>query len=326
VNDPTVIAQHRNMVSMSVAMTMDLTGQAAVDAMPQNRFSGVTGVLDFIRGAAMSPGGKSILILPATGQQGKKSRIVPLLGDTAVVVTRSDVQHVVTEFGAVNLFGKSLQERAMAMISIAHPKFRDELFFQAKKIGLLGPERTLHESIHGVYPIHLEEMIEIDGEVVTIRPAKPVDERRIQEHFYSLDKDDVVARFFKEKRRFTQEEAEGVTRVDYVNDLTILALVGEFGFGRVVGVGEYLVDAGTHEAEVAFSVSKEFQKKGVGRLLMRKLVAAARENGILGFFAYTSAHNQGMIRLFGSLPYKTATHFEGDMVTLRCRFSEPKGK
>lgn len=214
----------------------------------------------------------------------------------------------------------------MAMISIAHPKFRDELFFQAKKMGLLGAERTLHESIHGVYPIHLEEVIEIDGEAVTIRPAKPVDERRIQEHFYGLDKDDVVARFFKEKSRFTREEAEGVTRIDYVNDLTVLALVGEFGFGQVVGVGEYLVDADTNEAEVAFSVGKTFQKKGIGKLLLRKLAAAARENGIRGFFAYTAAHNQGMIKLFGSLPYKTTTQFEGEMVTLRCRFDEPKGK
>ncbi len=326
VNDPTIIARHKNMVAMAVAMEMDLTGQVAADAMPQNRLSGVTGVVDFIRGATMSPGGKSILILPSTGQQGKKSRIVPLLSDTAVVVTRSDVQHVVTEFGAVNLFGKSLQERALAMISIAHPKFRDELFSKAKKMGLLSAERTLHESIHGVYPIHLEEVIEVKGELVTIRPAKPVDERRIQEHFYSLDADDVVARFFKEKSRFTREEAEGVTHVDYVNDLTLVALVGEFGFGRVVGVGEYLVDSDTNEAEVAFSVSKEFQKTGIGKLLLRKLASAARENGIRGFFAYTAAHNQGMIRLFASLPYKTTTQFEGDMVTLRCSFSEPLAK
>jgi GNAT superfamily N-acetyltransferase len=193
-------------------------------------------------------------------------------------------------------------------------------------MGLLSAERTLHESIHGVYPIHLEEVIEIKGELVTIRPAKPVDERRIQEHFYSLDADDVVARFFKEKSRFTREEAEGVTQVDYVNDLTLVALVGEFGFGRVVGVGEYLVDSDTNEAEVAFSVSKEFQKTGIGKLLLRKLASAARENGIRGFFAYTAAHNQGMIRLFASLPYKTTTQFEGDMVTLRCSFSEPLAK
>jgi acyl-CoA hydrolase/GNAT superfamily N-acetyltransferase len=323
VNDPTVIARHHRMVAMSVAMTIDLTGQVAADALPQNQFSGVTGVLDFIRGASLSQGGKSILMLPSTASQGKKSRIVPLLGDTAVVVPRSDVQHVVTEYGAVNLFGKSFQERALGLISIAHPEFRDQLFFQAKKMGLLSAERTLHESIHGVYPVHLEEMLEISGEQVTVRPAKPVDERRIQEHFYSLDKDDVVARFFHDKSSFDKDEMEGVSQIDYIKDLTLLAVVGEFGFGQVVGIGEYLLDPATNYAEIAFSISKAFQKMGLGRVLLHKLESAAREHGIAGFFAYTSAQNQGMIRLFKRLPYKVTTAFDGDMVTLRCSFSEP---
>jgi acyl-CoA hydrolase len=221
VNDPSVISRHHKMVSMNVAMTIDLTGQVAADALPYNNFSGVSGMFDFIRGAVQSPGGKSILLLPATALQGKKSRIVPRLDNEAVVVPRGDVHYVVSEYGAVNLFGKSFQERAMAMISIAHPSFRDELFYAAKKMGLLSTERTLTESIHGVYPIHLEEIIEIDAEQVTIRPAKPVDERRIQEHFYNLDKDDVVARFFHEKNSFVHDEVKGVSLIDYIKDLTM---------------------------------------------------------------------------------------------------------
>lgn len=323
VNDPAVIARHNKMVAMSVAMTIDLTGQVAADALPQNQFSGVTGVLDFMRGATMSPGGKSILMLPSTASQGKKSRIVPILSDTAVVVPRSDVQHVVTEYGAVNLFGKSFQERALGLISIAHPDFRDELFSQAKRMGLLSAERSLHESLHGVYPVHLEEILDLNGQQVTVRPAKPVDERRIQEHFYSLDKDDVIARFFHDKRSFDKDEAEGVSRIDYVKDLTLLAIVGEFGFGQVVAIGEYLLDSATNHAEIAFSINKPYQKMGLGKVLLRKLESAAREHGIAGFFAYTSAQNQGMIRLFKRLPYQVTTAFDGDMVTLRCRFSEP---
>jgi RimJ/RimL family protein N-acetyltransferase len=276
-----------------------------------------------MRGSAAAPGGKSILMLSSTAGQGKESRIVPLLKDTAVVVPRSDVQLVVTEFGVVNLFGKSFQERAMALISIAHPDFRDELFFQAKKMGLLSAERTLHESIHGVYPVHLEEVLDINGEPVTVRPAKPVDERRIQEHFYSLDQNDVVARFFHDRSSFAKNEMEEVSQIDYVKDLTLLAVVGEVGFGQVVGVGEYLLDPATNYAEIAFSISKPFQKRGLGKVLLHKLASAGRGHGIAGFFAYTSAQNQGMIRLFKSLPYKVTTAFEGDMVTLRCSFSEP---
>ena len=324
VNDPLLIARHDKMVSMKVAMTIDLTGQVAADALPYNHFSGVTGMLDFMRGAVQSRGGKSILLLPSTDLKGKKSRIVPQLDNEAVVVPRGDVHYVVSEYGAVNLFGKSFQERAMAMISIAHPDFRDELFYQAQKMGLLSPERTLSESIHGVYPIHLEETIEIGAEQVTIRPAKPVDERRIQEHFYNLEKDDVIARFFHEKTRFVHDDVKGVSLIDFIQDLTIVAVIGEFGFGTVIGIGEYLVDPATNEAEIAFSISKAYQRKGLGTILLNKLAYAARENGISGLMAYTSPQNKGMNQLFRKLPYKVDSFFDGEILKLSCKFDQPR--
>lgn len=322
VNDPGIISRHNKMLSMNVAMTMDLTGQVAADALSFNHFSGVTGMLDFIRGSSQSEGGKSILMLTSTNIDGKKSRIVPMLNDTAIVVPRGDVQYVVTEYGAVNLFGKSLQERAMAMISIAHPDFRDELFFEARKMGLLGAERTLSESAHGIYPIKMEETRKIDGELITIRPAKPVDERRIQEHFYNQDKNDIYSRFFKVRTRFVRDDMESMYQIDYIKDLTLLAVVGEFGFGKVVAVGEYLLDQANNIAEVAFSVSKAWQGKRLGKILMQKLSEAARENGIAGLMAYTLPRNQGMVRLFKTLPYKVSTVHDGDVIELSCRFDE----
>ena len=324
VNDPGIISRHHRMVSMDMATAIDLTGQVAADTISYDYFSGVSGMLDFIRGTARSKGGKSILMLSATSMHGKKSRIVPSLSDMAVVVPRGDVQYVVTEYGVVNLFGKSFQERAMAMISIAHPDFRDELFFEAKQMGLLGAERELKESIHGVYPLNLEEIVEIEDEPITIRPAKPVDERRIQEHFYNQEKNDIISRFFHEKKSFVREEAEGMSQIDYIKDLTIVAIIGESGFRRVVAVGEYLLDEAKNAAEVAFSVNRNYQEKGIGRILMRKLSEAARENGIAGLIAYTSPQNQAMIRLFKSLPYKTKTFFDGDVLSLSCRFDELK--
>jgi len=324
VNDPGIISRHKKMVAMNVPMAMDLTGQVAADALSYNHFSGITGMLDFIRGASRSESGKSILMLTSTTVDGKKSRIVPMLNDTAIVVPRGDVQDVVTEYGAVNLFGKSLQERAMAMISIAHPDFREELFFEARKMGLLGAERTLSESVQGIYPIKLEETREIDGELITIRPAKPVDERRIQEHFYTQDKDDIYSRFFQARTRFVRGDVESMFQIDYVKNLTILAVVGEFGFGKVVAVGEYLLDPAKNIAEIAFSVSKEWQGKGLGKILMKKLSEAARENGISGLMAYTLPRNQGMIKLFKTLPYKTKTLYDGEVVELTCMFDELK--
>ncbi len=323
VNDPGIISRHNKMVSINVLMAMDFSGQAAADALPYNHFSGVTGMLDFVRGSAQSEKGKSILILTSTSRDGTKSRIVPTLNDTAVVVPRGDVHFVVTEYGAVNLFGKSLEERTLAMISIAHPDFRDELFQAAKNMNLLDANRRRSHFSHGVYPFKIEETREIDGEVVTIRPVKPVDQRRIQEHFYNLDKKDVISRFFHDKSSFVRDEMEELSQIDYIKNLTLVAIVGEFGFGRVVAVGEYLLDAEENNAEIAFSVNRDFQGKGIGKILIKKLAEAARENRISGMHAYTSSRNKPMVKLFKMLPYKTQTSIDGGILRLSCKFDEP---
>ncbi len=324
VNNPSIIAQHHKMISINVAMSMDLTGQVAADALPQNHFSGVTGMPDFVRGATMAEGGKSILLLPSTNRNGDVSRIVPFLDNTAVVIPRGDVHYVASEYGVVNLNGKSLQERALAMISIAHPDFRDELFHSAKEMNLFSQGRSLKESIRGVYPLKYEENLIIDGVEVTMRPTKPFDESRLQEHYYNLDKDSVVSRFFHEKTRFVRSDVEGLSQIDYTDNLTIIGVVGSFGFGKVIAVGEYLLDEKTKLAEVAFSVDKEWQGKGLGRILMNKLFHAAKENGIKGLMAYTVPHNRAMLGLFKTLPYKTTTKSEDDVLILSCYFDQSK--
>jgi acyl-CoA hydrolase/GNAT superfamily N-acetyltransferase len=323
VNNPGIISRHHKMVSLNVAMMVDLTGQVAADALPYNHYSGVSDMMDFIRGAADSEGGKSILMLPSTTLNGKTSRIVSSLDRVAVVVPRGDVHFVATEFGVVNLFGKSLQERAMALISIAHPDFREDLFFEAKESGLLGPERSLSESIYGIYPVRMEELTEVQGQPVFFRPAKPVDERLIQEHFYNLDKEDVATRFLQEKLIFPRKDLTDMVQVDYVKEMAIVAVMGEFGFEKVIGLGGYFLVPATNMAEAAFTVLKSWQKKGIGTMLLKKLAEAARDQGVAGFFIYTQPQNLGMIRLFKKLPNKVATTFEEDMLLLSCRFDEP---
>lgn len=323
INDPRIISRHNAMTSLNTAMEIDLTGQVAADALPYNNFYGVNGMLDFIRGASMAPDGKSILMLTSTSDKGKKSRIVPFLNNTAVVVPRGDVQFIVTEYGVVNLFGKSIQERALALISIAHPDFRNELFEKAKELDLIDIGRQFKESIRGVYPLRLEEVININGTPVTLRPAKPVDERCIQEHYYNMDRKDVISRFFHEKTSFVHDQIDSTFEIDYINDLTIVAAVGEMGFEKIIAVGEYLRNPVLNMAEIAFSVSREWQGFGIAKLLQDRLMEAAQTNNIKGLIAYTSPSNKGMIKLFAKLPYKINREYEDDMLILSCLFSEP---
>ncbi len=127
-NDPFLIAQHANLIAINSALEIDLTGQVCADSIGTAIYSGFGGQLDFMRGAARAPGGKPIIALPSTAQGGTLSRIVPLLKPGAgVVTTRGDVHYVVTEFGVAQLYGKTLRQRARALIDIAHPHFRAQL-------------------------------------------------------------------------------------------------------------------------------------------------------------------------------------------------------
>lgn len=324
VNDPYVISRHNRMVSMNVAVSMDLSGQVSAEASSKTRFAGVSGIADFVRGARRSPGGKSILMLFSTveTENGPVSTIVPSFDETAIVVPRGDVHYAVTEYGAVNLYGKSLQERAVAMISIAHPDFRESLFEAAKEQGLVGSVRTLGEATRAVYPIKFEETVEIQQQTITIRPSKPVDERLIEEHFYSLPEQDNISRFFSKKKTFSRADIETCSLTDYNNDFTLLAVVGEEGFGRVVAIAESSRQQTTNLVEVAFSVSTDFKNKGLGKLLLKKITEAAREHGAKGMVAYTVQSNRAMIDLFNNLPYKVTKQIEEDTIVLTCNFDE----
>ena len=187
---------------------------------------------------------------------------------------------------------------------------------------MISTKRSLGETARSIYPVNLEDTVEINGQQVTIRPAKPVDARRIREHYYSLDKEDVLHRFFHAKSSFNTSDVEDISQVDYIRDLTLIAVVGESGFDRVVAVGEYLLLMESNTAEVAFTVAGDFQGKGLGKLFLHKLAAAAREHGISGLVAYTAPDNKFMIDLFKTLPYKVQTVFEDEVLRLSCSFDE----
>jgi acetyl-CoA hydrolase len=128
VNDPFVIAQNDRMVAVNSALQVDLTGQVCADSIGDSVYSGFGGQVDFIRGAARAKEGRAVIALLSTAREGQVSRISPYLDEGAGVVTsRADVHYVATEFGVADLHGRSVRERARALIGIAHPRFREEL-------------------------------------------------------------------------------------------------------------------------------------------------------------------------------------------------------
>lgn len=138
VNDPYNIAQNEKMVAINSALQVDLTGQVCADSIGPRFYSGVGGQIDFIRGAARSKGGLPIVAFLSTAKNGALSRIVPKLYEgSGVVTTRNDVHYIVTEYGAVDLYGQSVRQRAKSLISIAAPQFREELTRAAQELGYI---------------------------------------------------------------------------------------------------------------------------------------------------------------------------------------------
>ncbi|WP_242623863.1 acetyl-CoA hydrolase/transferase family protein [Intestinimonas massiliensis (ex Afouda et al. 2020)] len=138
VNDPAVIARHPNFVSVNSALEVDFFGQVCAESIGTYQVSGTGGQVDYVRGAVLSPGGQSFIAFPSTAKGGTVSRIMPTLTPGAIVTTgKNDVDNIVTEYGIARLRGRTLRERTENLIAIAHPKFREELRYAAKKRNIL---------------------------------------------------------------------------------------------------------------------------------------------------------------------------------------------
>jgi acyl-CoA hydrolase/GNAT superfamily N-acetyltransferase len=300
VNDPTVIARNDQLISISSALEVDLTGQVCTDSVGYLFYSGIGDQVDFIRASAMSKGGFAIIALPSTAQQGRVSRIVSHLSEGAgVATTRADVNFVVTEYGIAELQGKGIYQRVMELAQIAHPKFREELIDSAK---------THHYIFSDQLPPHQDDLIFLeafksslqlkDGRVIEFRPLLPSDEFAYRNFFYSLQDETIYSRFFHYRKLFSHEAVQGEwATVDYTHNMTIIGLTAHRGHKEMMAIGSYAT-AEEGRAEVAFVVREDFQGLGIGSYLLDVLAQIARQNRYRGFIANVLSDNTGMIRVF----------------------------
>lgn len=325
VNDPFIIGQMPKMVAINMALEVDLTGQVCADSLGHRFYSGIGGQVDFIRGAARSPGGKPIIAMRSTAKSGEISRIVARLSDGAgVVTTRGDVHYVVTEYGIADLHGKSIRERTMALINIAHPKFRKDLLKEAKDLHYIYEDQMEPGWENICYPAELERCAVIaDGTEVLFRPMRPTDEEPLRELFYSLSQQSLYHRFFTVPKSLPHEKAMSLVNVDYEKDMAIVATSEEVSGEKIVAVGRYIRSSKDDKiAEVAFMVRDDWQNRGMGRVLLSALVDIAMERGIGGFVATVLPSNKQMLSVFHNCGYKLDVHMEEDVYQLAFRFDE----
>jgi len=321
-NNPLNIARLENMVAINSALEIDLTGQSTAESLGKTFYSGVGGQADFMRGAVLAPGGTTVLALQSTARDDEVSRIVPLLPEGAgVTLCRGDVRYVVTEYGIAYLHGKNIRERAMALIGIAHPKFRPGLIQEAKRLGLIYQDQAFIPGKRGEYPEHLEAFRTTrQGFSMLLRPVKISDEPGLKEFFYSLSDRSIYRRFISERKDMPHERLQDFVVIDYTKEIVILAVLVEDMKETIVGVGQYGVNANTHTAEVALVVRDAYQKHGIGTELLKYLTVLARRQGLLGFTAEVLVENQPMLRLFEKMGFDIQRRTEEGVVELRMQF------
>ncbi len=300
VNDPNVIAKNDNLISISSALEVDLTGQICTDSKGHLFYSGIGDQVDFIRGSSMSKEGFSIIVLPSTAQNGEVSRIVPHLSPGAgVATTRGDVDIVVTEYGVAELHGKGIYQRVVELAQIAHPKFRAEIIEQAKKHRYIFtdqlPPSTQDLMFLEKYNSHLE--LE-NGKHFFFRPLLPADEFESRNFFYSLQETTVYYRFFNKRKVFSREMLqEQWANVDYRKNMTIIGMTQAGKHKEIAAIGSY-AQVDTDTAEVAFVVKETYQGLGIGSYLLKILEKIAKENKYKRFTATVLSENQTMIHVF----------------------------
>lgn len=295
--DPRTIAAQHRMVSVTQVFAIDLTGQACADQFGGELYGGVAAQGEFLRGAAQSEGGKPILCLSATTDDGKTSRIRDqLLTGEAVTVARSDVHYVVTEYGVAYLFGKSVRERAIAIIELAHPSFRAGLLEQAIALGYLEPGQTLQSM--RPYPVEEERRHTLkSGKAVMLRPARASDANGIRDLFFKLPEEDIYTRFFRRVRALSAQDIRRLCNFNHEREVGFVAVSGPRENEVIVGQCCYFVNPTTNFAETAFLVDPAWQGSGLGTAMQHHMAEHARGRGLRGFVAEILAHNAKMIAL-----------------------------
>jgi len=306
VNNPAVISRNKNMIAINSAIEVDVTGQVVADSLGNRLYSGIGGQVDFIRGAGMSEGGRPIIALPSTACKGTVSRIVASLTEgSGVVTSRGDVHYVVTEYGIATLRGRSIRERALELIQVAHPKFRDALF---EKVG-----RTMHvrsgsnqspKTVVELGDVDVIKMKMQDGIDYFLRPLRPSDQHRLQQFFYSHTTETLYQRYRHVPKSMSTETAYRLVNVDQSRDLA-LCIVELQGPREVVhAVGRYYLDETGDTAEAAFVVSESKRNIGMATALMERIIDIAKKRKLKFLSALVRKDNQSMNHVFRKFRFK----------------------
>ena len=323
VMDPRTIGLNDNMIAIFPARKVDLTGGIALHTGKGNVTAGPGNVAELFMGAALSRNGRSIFALPSRNRKGKPNILLSLDQYPFQFTNRESMDVVVTEYGVALLMGKTLRERAQALIEIAHPDDRAELVRQAKEEKMIYADQIYFPESGYLYPEKIACSHRFkDSLTVRFRAIKPSDEEDMRRLFYRFSDQAVYYRYFSPIKTMPHRKMQEYVNVDYRNTMSIVAIVDESGVEKIIGEARYVKTQGEPFADTAFIVDEQYQGMGISTYLFNLLIRAAREEGIAGFKADVLENNRAMLKVYEKALYPVQTVLSGGVYKITIPFNE----
>ncbi|MBL0712549.1 MAG: GNAT family N-acetyltransferase [Desulfosarcina sp.] len=303
--NPMRIGSNSRFVSILPARKVDLSGRIALPVGKGNVVAGPSETADFVSGAELSAGGKSIFVLASRNLEGQPNIRLSVERFPNQFNLRESVDMVATEHGVAQLRGRTVRERALALIEIAHPDDRQTLVDQAKNENILYRDQIfLAESAH-LYPadIAISQTFK-NNQRIDFRAIKPSDVEDMRRLFYRFSDTSVYYRYFSPIKTMPHAKMQEYVNVDFSRTLSIVGLAKEMGEGRIMAEARFVRDHHRPYAEVAFIVDEAYQGGGIATFMLKMLIRLARERGLKGFKADVLSSNKSMLKVFekGGLP------------------------
>jgi len=320
--DPKVIGSNDRMIAILPARKIDLTGNVALHTGKGNVTAGPGNVQELLMGAGLSKKGRTIFGLPSRNLKGMPNIVLSVDNLPFQFTNRESMDLVVTEHGVASLMGKTMRERALELIDIAHPDDRAELVRQAKEAKLIYADQIYIEESGSLYPAKLCTFREFKGGLkVCFRPIKPSDEDKMRLLFYRFSDQSVYYRYFTSIKTMPHKKMQEYVSVNYRLSMSIVGTIEVAGTEKIIAEARYVRMKPDAFADTAFIVDEEYQGKGIASYLFELLIRVAREEGIQGFTADVLASNKAMLKVYEKSPFPVQTVLTSGIYELTIPFT-----
>ena len=323
--NPMEIGQNHRFVLIIPARRVDLSGRVTLHNSKGNVTAGPGQMADFFNGAEISQGGYTIIALPSQNRQGTPNIRLSVEDSPDLLSLPESIDLVATEQGIAHLRGKTLRERAQALIEIAHPEDRPELVEGAKKINILYKDQIFLADSTRFYPADIETRHMFKNNInIRFRAIKPSDEDQMRRLFYRFSDKAIYYRYFSPIKTMPHEKTQEYVNVDYRDVLSIVALVGEPGQQTIIAEARFAKHQNKPLVDIAFVVDEAYQGYGIATYLYQMLARLAKDRGAQGMTADVLASNRAMLKVFEKGDFPVQAKVEQGVYALTIDLTTPK--